>query len=108
VSFCSAYCSCAFGMATDAALVEGCAQHTALLFGLLLPLPSPAPLLPAAQDMLETLPLATTAMVRYLSRLLLLHGRWAYLRNREVVLYSFYKNWAYVVVYIYLQFVAGL
>lgn len=44
---------------------------------------------------------------RYLSRLLLLHGRWSYLRNLEVVLYSFYKNWAYVLVYVYLQFVAG-
>jgi hypothetical protein len=44
---------------------------------------------------------------RYLSRLLLLHGRWSFLRNREVVLYSFYKNWAYVMVYVYLQFVAG-
>jgi hypothetical protein len=44
---------------------------------------------------------------RYLQRLLLLHGRWSYLRNKEVVLYSFYKNWAYVLVYVYLQFVAG-
>jgi magnesium-transporting ATPase (P-type) len=44
---------------------------------------------------------------RYLSRLLLLHGRWNYMRNKEVVLYSFYKNWAYVLVYVYLQFVAG-
>jgi magnesium-transporting ATPase (P-type) len=43
-----------------------------------------------------------------LSRLLLLHGRWSFLRNREVVLYSFYKNWAYVMVYVYLQFVAGI
>uniref|UniRef100_A0A383WKY7 Phospholipid-transporting ATPase n=1 Tax=Tetradesmus obliquus TaxID=3088 RepID=A0A383WKY7_TETOB len=47
------------------------------------------------------------AQFRYLSRLLLLHGRWSFLRNREVVLYSFYKNWAYVMVYVYLQFVAG-
>lgn len=46
-------------------------------------------------------------MCRYLSRLLLLHGRWSYMRNKEVVLYSFYKNWAYVLVYVYLQFVAG-
>jgi len=44
---------------------------------------------------------------RFLSRLLLLHGRWSYMRNKEVVLYSFYKNWAYVLVYVYLQFVAG-
>eukprot|EP00775_Hariotina_reticulata_P007204 gene7204-7418_t len=47
------------------------------------------------------------AQFRYLQRLLLLHGRWSYLRNKEVVLYSFYKNWAYVLVYVYLQFVAG-
>jgi len=34
-------------------------------------------------------------------RLLLLHGRWSYLRNKEGrVLYSFYKNWAYVLVYL--------
>jgi hypothetical protein len=46
-------------------------------------------------------------LCRYLSRLLLLHGRWNYMRNKEVVLYSFYKNWAYVLVYVYLQFVAG-
>jgi len=47
------------------------------------------------------------AQFRYLSRLLILHGRWSYLRNQEVVLYSFYKNWAYVLVYVYLQCVAG-
>jgi hypothetical protein len=29
------------------------------------------------------------------------------MRNKEVVLYSFYKNWAYVLVYVYLQFEAG-
>jgi hypothetical protein len=47
------------------------------------------------------------AQFKYLSRLLLLHGRWCYLRNREVVLYSFYKNWAYTLVFVYLQFLAG-
>ncbi|KAI8470537.1 MAG: ATPase, phospholipid transporter [Monoraphidium minutum] len=47
------------------------------------------------------------AQFRYLSRLLLLHGRWCYLRNQEVVLYSFYKNWTYTMVFVYLQFVAG-
>jgi hypothetical protein len=51
--------------------------------------------------------LLASAACRYLSRLLLLHGRWSYMRNKEVVLYSFYKNWAYVLVYVYLQFVAG-
>ena len=47
------------------------------------------------------------AQFRYLSRLLLLHGRWCYLRNEEVVLYSFYKNWAYTLVFLFLQFLAG-
>jgi hypothetical protein len=51
--------------------------------------------------------LSCVAACRYLSRLLLLHGRWSYMRNKEVVLYSFYKNWAYVLVYVYLQFEAG-
>lgn len=44
---------------------------------------------------------------RYLSRLLLVHGRWTFLRNREIVCYSFYKNWAYVLTYVYLQCWAG-
>ena len=35
------------------------------------------------------------AQFRFLSRLLLVHGRWSFLRNREVVLYAFYKNIAY-------------
>lgn len=56
--------------------------------------------------MFGTMPLLLV-YCRYLQRLLLLHGRWSYLRNKEVVLYSFYKNWAYVLVYVYLQFVAG-
>lgn len=47
------------------------------------------------------------AQFKYLSRLLLLHGRWSYLRNQEVVLYSFYKNWTYTLVFVYLQFLAG-
>ena len=33
VSFCSAYCSGAFGMATDAALVVGCAQRVVVFAG---------------------------------------------------------------------------
>ena len=35
------------------------------------------------------------AQFQYLARLLLVHGRWAYLRNSEVVSYAFYKNFAY-------------
>ena len=30
---------------------------------------------------------------RYLSRLLLVHGRSSYKRNTEIIQYSFYKNW---------------
>jgi magnesium-transporting ATPase (P-type) len=44
---------------------------------------------------------------RYVARLLLLHGRWAYKRNSEVVLYAFYKNWAYTLLSMYLAFVTG-
>lgn len=35
------------------------------------------------------------AQFQYLARLLLVHGRWSYLRNSEVVAYAFYKNFAY-------------
>ena len=47
------------------------------------------------------------AQFRFLARLLLVHGRQAYHRNSQVVVYSFYKNWAYCLVFIFLQFVAG-
>jgi magnesium-transporting ATPase (P-type) len=42
-----------------------------------------------------------------LSRLLLIHGRWSYMRNVEVVQYSFYKNLVNTLAYVYLQCVAG-
>eukprot|EP00891_Asterochloris_glomerata_P006425 jgi/Astpho2/6425/e_gw1.00093.28.1_t len=35
------------------------------------------------------------AQFQYLTRLLLVHGRWSYKRNSEVVMYAFYKNFAY-------------
>ncbi len=44
---------------------------------------------------------------RYVARLLLIHGRWAYKRNAEVVWYAFYKNWAYTLLSMYLGFVTG-
>lgn len=47
------------------------------------------------------------AQFRYLSRLLLLHGRATYLRNCEVVLYSFYKNWIYNMVLLFYGFYMG-
>jgi magnesium-transporting ATPase (P-type) len=47
------------------------------------------------------------AQFRFLERLMLVHGRQAYHRNSQVVVYSFYKNWAYCLVFVFLQFVAG-
>jgi magnesium-transporting ATPase (P-type) len=44
---------------------------------------------------------------RFLVRLLLVHGRYSYLRCREVVLYAFYKNVAYVSCYVYYAFYSG-
>ncbi|WIA18543.1 hypothetical protein OEZ85_009989 [Tetradesmus obliquus] len=44
---------------------------------------------------------------RFLVRLLLLHGRQSYLRCREVVLYAFYKNVAYVSCYVFYSFYSG-
>ena len=43
----------------------------------------------------------------YLSRLLLVHGRWSYLRNSEVVAYAFYKNLAYCLPNILFAAVSG-
>lgn len=40
----------------------------------------------------------------YLARLLLVHGRWSYKRNSEVVLYAFYKNFAYCLANVYFNF----
>ena len=44
------------------------------------------------------------AQFRFLKRLLLVHGRWSYKRNSEVVLYAFYKNFAYCLANVYLNF----
>jgi magnesium-transporting ATPase (P-type) len=44
---------------------------------------------------------------RFLARLLLVHGRWSFKRNKEVVLYAFYKNFVYASCNIYLAFVSG-
>jgi phospholipid-translocating ATPase/phospholipid-transporting ATPase len=44
---------------------------------------------------------------RFLVRLLLLHGRQSYLRCREVVLYAFYKNVAYVSCFVLYSFYSG-
>ncbi len=44
---------------------------------------------------------------RYLTRLLLIHGRWSYLRVAEVTLCSLYKNIAFVVLLFWYQFYCG-
>eukprot|EP01018_Ginkgo_biloba_P029568 Gb_20745 [translate_table: standard] len=44
------------------------------------------------------------AQFRYLARLLFVHGRWSYKRNRDLVLYAFYKNIVYVMGNFYLSF----
>ena len=48
------------------------------------------------------------AQFRYLARLLLVHGRWSYLRNSEVVAYAFYKNFAYCLPNILFALVSGM
>lgn len=48
-----------------------------------------------------------SSLCRYVARLVLLHGRAAYKRNTEVVLYSFYKNWVHNLTYVFFAFVNG-
>jgi phospholipid-translocating ATPase len=47
------------------------------------------------------------AQFRFLSRLLLVHGRWAYLRLSELVLNSFYKNLVWLLIQFWHQFHSG-
>ena len=47
------------------------------------------------------------AQFQYLARLLLVHGRWSYLRNSEVVAYAFYKNFAYCLPNILFAVISG-
>eukprot|EP00898_Chlorokybus_atmophyticus_P004017 jgi/Chlat1/4616/Chrsp293S00813 len=47
------------------------------------------------------------AQFRHLVQLLLVHGRWSYSRNRELVLYAFYKNIVYVGGNFYLAWLSG-
>ena len=44
---------------------------------------------------------------RFLARLLLVHGRWSAKRNREVVLYAFYKNFAYTMANVWFGFLSA-
>lgn len=47
------------------------------------------------------------AQFRYLSRLLLVHGKWAYLRTAQVTLQSFYKNIVFVIPLFWYQIYCG-
>lgn len=47
------------------------------------------------------------AQFRHLTRLLLVHGRWSYIRVAEVTLCSLYKNLAFVVLLYWYQFYCG-
>ena len=44
---------------------------------------------------------------RHLARLLLAHGRWSAKRNREAVLYAFYKNFSYAMANVWLGWFNG-
>lgn len=47
------------------------------------------------------------AQYRFLARLLLVHGRWSYLRISQLILYSFYKNMTFVLILFFFNFSNG-
>ena len=47
------------------------------------------------------------AQFRYLERLLLVHGRWSYLRMAKFLRYFFYKNFAFTLCHFWLAFFCG-
>lgn len=47
------------------------------------------------------------AQFRYLQRLLLVHGRWSYLRMCKFLYYFFYKNFAFTLVHFWYAFFCG-
>lgn len=47
------------------------------------------------------------AQFRFLTRLLLVHGRWAYMRISEMILLYFYKNVVWLLVLFWYQFDSG-
>lgn len=63
-----------------------------------------APYASSAQCVLESLPMCTC---RFVTRLLLLHGRWSYKRNAEIVQYAFYKNLVYSLPNVYFGIASG-
>ena len=47
------------------------------------------------------------AQFRYLERLLLVHGRWSYLRMSKFLKYFFYKNFAFTLCHFWYAFFCG-
>lgn len=47
------------------------------------------------------------AQFRYLQRLLLVHGRWSYIRMCKFLSYFFYKNFAFTLVHFWYGFFSG-
>lgn len=47
------------------------------------------------------------AQFRYLERLLLVHGRWSYLRMSKFLRYFFYKNFSYTLTHFWYSFFCG-
>lgn len=47
------------------------------------------------------------AQFRYLQRLLLVHGRWSYIRMCKFLRYFFYKNFAFTLVHFWYSFFNG-
>ena len=47
------------------------------------------------------------AQFRYLQRLLLVHGRWSYVRMCKFLCYFFYKNFAFTLVHFWFGFFCG-
>lgn len=47
------------------------------------------------------------AQFRYLQRLLLVHGRWSYIRMCKFLKYFFYKNFAFTLVHFWYGFFSG-
>ena len=47
------------------------------------------------------------AQFRFLQRLLLVHGRWSYLRMCRFLCYFFYKNFAFTMVHFWFGFFCG-
>lgn len=49
----------------------------------------------------------TFGQFRYLQRLLLVHGRWSYIRMCKFLRYFFYKNFAFTLVHVWYSFFNG-